>query len=49
MHLICYALLSAIHFAASGFAVLAGVMPEAACAALAASVYVTLALAEWRG
>jgi hypothetical protein len=48
MHLICYALLSAIHLAASGFAVHAGAMPDAACAALAASVYAALALAARR-
>jgi hypothetical protein len=43
MHVICYALLSAIHLAAAGFAVLAGAVPEAACAALAALVYAALA------
>jgi len=44
MHVICYGLLCAIHLAASGFAVHAGAMPDAGCAALAALVYAALAV-----
>ena len=45
MHVICYGLLCAIHFAASGFAVHAGAISDAGCAGLAALVYAALAVA----
>jgi len=48
MHAICYATLSAIHFAASGFAVQAGAMPDAVCAGAAALVHAALAVAARR-
>ena len=48
MYAICYAALCAIHFAASGLAVHAGAMPDAACAGAAALVYATLALGARR-
>jgi len=45
LHTIAYGALAAIHFAASGFAVHAGAMPDAGCAGLAALVYAGLAVA----
>ena len=43
MHTTCYLALAAIHVAAAAFALLAGDVPEAICAALAALVYAALA------
>ena len=48
MHTTCYAALAAIHAVAAGFALLAGAIPDALCAALAALVYAALAATSRR-